>query len=95
MVYTFIIAFIYSGFLLYNVIIISNEVKKIALLKNNTIEKIDKMEKMGLFELNKSYEIFYSEFFFNDLYYNYDNDPELFIPLFINDSANIESLNQF
>lgn len=86
MVYTFIIAFIYSGFLLYNVIIISNEVKKIALLKNNTI---DKMEKMGLFELNKSYNIFYNEYFFNDLYYNYDNDPELFIPLFINDSTNI------
>lgn len=65
MVYTFIIAFIYSGFLLYNVIIISNEVKKIALLKNNTI---DKMEKMGLFELNKSYEIFYNEYFFTPLH---------------------------
>jgi len=89
MVYTFIFAFIYSGFLLYNVIIISNEVKKIALLKNNTVDKINKMEKMGLFELNKSYDIFYSEFFFNDLYYNYDNDPELFIPLFMKDNTNI------
>jgi hypothetical protein len=53
------------------------------------MEKIDKMEKMGLFELNKSYDIFNSEFFLHDLYYNYDNDPELFIPLFINDSTNI------
>jgi len=89
MVYTFIFAFIYSGFLLYNVIIISNEFKKIVLLKNNTIEKIDKIENMTLFQINKSYDFFYNEYFFNDLYYNYNNDPELFIPLFMKDNGNI------
>jgi hypothetical protein len=87
MVYTFISAFIYSGFLLYNVIIISNEVKKIALLKNNTT--MGKIENMTLFQINKSYDFFYNEYFFNDLYYNYNNDPELFIPLFMKDNGNI------
>jgi len=61
MVYTFIFAFIYSGFLLYNVIIISNEVKKIALLKNNTT--MGKIENMTLFQINKSYDFFIMSIF--------------------------------
>jgi hypothetical protein len=87
MIYTLIIAGLYSGFLIYNVIIISNKVKKILLLNNTTMGKI---ENMTLFQINKSYDFFYNDFYFNDLYYNYDNDPELFIPLLINHNINIE-----
>ena len=87
-----ILACIYSGFLLYNVKIVSDEITRWMLLKNNTVsvnmtnlianESCYKTPEKN----NKlSNDFFYSEFYFNELYYNYQNDKELSIPLIIVD----------
>jgi hypothetical protein len=85
-----ILACIYSGFLLYNVKIVSNEVIHWILFNNDTLtlnasnlivnETYKKVEKNNKKITN---DFFYSEFYFNELYYNYQNDVELFIPLII------------
>ena len=86
-----ILACIYSGFLLYNVKIVSDEITRWILLKNNTVSVnmtnlianescYKKVKKNYKKDVN---DFFYSEFYFNELYYNYQNDQELFIPFLI------------
>jgi hypothetical protein len=86
-----ILACIYSGFLLYNIKIVSNEITTWIILKNDTVslntttlianescyKKVEKKYKKDV------HDFFYSEFYFNELYYNYQNDHELFVPLLI------------
>ena len=86
-----ILACIYSGFLLYNIQIVSNEITTWIILKNDTVslnatnlianescyKKEEKKYKRNI------HDFFYSEFYFNELYYNYQNDLELFVPLLI------------
>ena len=86
-----ILACVYSGFLIYNVKIVSDEITRWILLQNDTVNVnvtnltanescYKKKEKKYKKDVN---EIFYSEFYFNELYYNYQNDHELFVPLLI------------
>ena len=83
-----ILACIYSGFLLYNIKIVSNEVIHWILLKNDTVSLnmttiIANESCYKKPEKNNGNDFFYSEFYFNELYYNYQNDHELFVPLLI------------
>ena len=85
-----ILACIYSGFLIYNIKIVSNEVIHWILFKNDTVSRnmttlITNESSYKTPEKNNklSNDFFYSEFYFNELYYNYQNDVELFIPLLI------------
>lgn len=85
-----ILACVYSGFLLYNVKIASDEITRWILLQNDTAslnvtnlianESCYKKEKKYKKDVN---DFFYSEFYFNELYYNYQNDLELFVPFLI------------
>jgi hypothetical protein len=86
-----ILACIYSGFLLYNIKILSNEAIHMVLFTNDTVSLntttlianescCKKEEKKYKKDVN---DFFYSEFYFNELYYNYQNDIELFIPVVI------------
>ena len=79
-----ILACIYSGFLLYNIKIVSNEITRWILSKNDTVS----LNATNLIANESCYkkdinDFFYSEFYFNELYYNYQNDYELFVPLLI------------
>ena len=79
-----ILACIYSGFLLYNIKIVSNEITTWIILKNETVI----LNATNLIANESCYkkdvnDFFYSEFYFNELYYNYQNDHELFVPLLI------------
>lgn len=86
-----IFAFIYSGFLFYNIKMVSNKAIDLILVKNDTVSVnmtnlianescYKKVEKKYKRDAN---DFFYSEFYFNELYYNYQNDHELFVPLLI------------
>lgn len=86
-----ILACVYSGFLIYNVKIVSDEITRWILLQNDTVslnvtnltanesfyKKEEKKYKKDV------HDFFYSEFYFNELYYNYQNDHELFVPFLI------------
>ena len=86
-----ILACVYTGFLIYNVKIVSDEITRWILLQNDTASLnvtnlianescYKKEEKKYKKDVN---DFFYNEFYFNELYYNYQNDHELFIPFLI------------
>lgn len=79
-----ILACVYSGFLLYNVKIVSDEITRWILFNNDMASQ--NMTNLIAGECyknskknyrNHTTDFFYSEFYFNELYYNYQNDVDI------------------